>query len=176
MEPIAAEHVTSRPGRPDDHPLFRLLQHVVGRSIDGLHALLQDTHLSLPQLGTLHYLRAEGTQSVSAIARHLQLSLAATSHLVERLVQRGLLARTEDPSDRRQKRVDLTDAGQVLVGSIQAEAMASLDGLLAAVPSDLRGRLDQDLREVLDLLDSSSTASTSASTSTTGRAPHRSEP
>lgn len=148
------------------------MQHVVGRSIDGLHALLQGLHLSLPQLGTLHFLRAEGTQSVSSIAHHLQLSLAATSHLVERLVQRGLLARTEDPSDRRQKRVDLTDEGRALVGGIQAEAMASLDGLLAAVPPDLRGRFDQDLREVLDLLESSSVPSTS----TPGRAPHRSEP
>ena len=171
MEPKADEHPQTSAHGPDDHPLFRLLQHVVGRSIDGLHALLQDTHLSLPQLGTLHFLRAEGTQSVSAIAHHLQLSLAATSHLVERLVQRDLLARTEDPSDRRQKRVDLTDAGQVLVGGIQAEAMASLDGLLAAVPSDLRGRLDQDLREVLDLLESSS----APWTSTPGRAPHRSD-
>jgi len=129
------------------------MQHVVRRSIHELHALLQELHLSLPQLGTLHFLRAEGTQSVSAIAHHLQLSLAATSHLVERLVQRGLLTRSEDPSDRRQKRVDLTTEGRALVGSIQAEAMASLDALLAAVPPDLRQRFDQDLREVLDALE-----------------------
>jgi len=172
MELTTHEHRTSRPGDPDDHPLFRLLQHVVGRSIDGLHALLQELHLSLPQLVTLHFLRAEGTQSVSAIAHHLQLSLAATSHLVERLVQRGLLDRTEDPSDRRQKRVDLTDEGRALVGGIQAEAMASLDALLAAVPPDVRGRLDQDVREVLDLLEPLS----APSTATPRRAPHRSDP
>ncbi len=153
---------------PDHHPLFRLLQHVVGRSIDGLHALLQEHHLSLPQLGALHFLRAEGTQSVSAIAHHVQLSLAATSHLIERLVQRGLLARTEDPSDRRQKRVDLTDEGRALVSGIQAEAMASLDALLATVPNDLRQRLDHDLRDVLDALEPPSAPA--------GRPPTGSEP
>ncbi len=157
-----------RAGGPDDHPLHRLMQHVVRRSIHELHALLQDLHLSMPQLGTLHFIRAEGAQSVSAIAHHLQLSLAATSHLVERLVQRGLLTRGEYPSDRRQKRVDLATDGQALVGRIQAEAMASLDGLLAVVPSDLRRRFDQDLREVLDALESPSAP--------LGRAPHRSEP
>ena len=153
MELNASEHRTFHPGDSDDHPLFRLMQLVVGRSIDGLHALLQELHLSLPQLGTLHFVRAEGTQSISAIAHHLQLSLAATSHLVERLVQRDLLARTEDPSDRRQKRVDLTDEGQALVGGIQAEAMGLLDGLLATVPPAVRERFDQDLRQVLDALE-----------------------
>lgn len=172
VESKTDDHPRTSAHDPDDHPLFRLLQHVVGRSIDGLHGLLQELHLSLPQLGTLHYLRAEGTQSVSAIAHHLQLSLAATSHLVERLVQRDLLARTEDPSDRRQKRVDLTDAGRALVGGIQAEAMASLDALLATVPPDLRERFDQDLRELLDALEPPS----APTTSNPGRAPQRSEP
>lgn len=153
MEASPARSAAVRGDDPDPHPLFRLLQHVVGRSIDGLHALLQELHLSLPQVGTLHFLRAEGTQSVSAIAHHVHLSLAATSHLVERLVQRGLVARAEDPSDRRQKRVELTAEGQALVGGIQAEAMASLDALLATVPPDLRQRLDQDLRDVLDALE-----------------------
>lgn len=142
------------------------MQHVVRRSIHELNALLQELELSMPQLGTLHFLRAEGGQSVSAIAHHLQLSLAATSHLVERLVKRGLLTRSEDPSDRRQKRVDLSADGRTLVGGIQAEAVASLDGLLAVVPPDLRRRFDQDLRDVLDALESPSTPR--------GQGPHRS--
>ncbi|MDZ7801107.1 MAG: MarR family transcriptional regulator [Trueperaceae bacterium] len=153
---------------PDDHPLHRLLQHVVRRSIHELHALLQELQLSLPQLGTLHVLRAEGAQSVSAIAQHVQLSLAATSHLVDRLVQRGLLTRSEDPSDRRQKRVDLTSEGRAVVGGVQAKARASLEALLAEVPPDLRRRFDQDLREVLDTLEPPSAP--------VGRAPLRSEP
>lgn len=153
---------------PDDHPLHRLLQHVVRRSIHELHALLQELQLSLPQLGTLHFLRAEGAQSVSAIAQHVQLSLAATSHLVDRLVQRGLLTRSEDPSDRRQKRVDLTAEGRAVVGAVQADAMASLDALLAEVPAELRRRFDQDLREVLHTLEPHSAP--------VGPAPHGSEP
>jgi DNA-binding MarR family transcriptional regulator len=134
-------------------PLHRLMQHVVRDATAGLHAVLRASGLSLPQLGTLHFLGAEGAQSVSAIAHHLHLSLAATSHLVERLVRRGLLTRREDPGDRRQKLVDLADAGVVLVGGVQAEAVAAIDALLADVPTDLRRRLDADLREVLAAFD-----------------------
>ena len=129
------------------------MQHVVRGSIAELHGVLQASRLSLPQLGTLHFLHAEGAQSVSAIAHHLHLSLAATSHLIERLVGRGLLTRREDPADRRQKLVGLADEGVALVRGVQAEAVASINGLLDAVPSDLRRRLDADLREVLAVLD-----------------------
>ncbi len=151
--------------RPDDHPLHRLMQHVVRRSIAELHTLLQDLHLSLPQLGTLHFLRAEGDQSVSSIAHHVGLSLAATSHLVDRLVGRGLLTRREDPADRRQKRIGLDTDGRALVERIQTEAAGSLDDLLAAIPPELRRRLDDDLREILALLETD-----------TGREPRRSPP
>ena len=136
------------------HALHRLMQHVVRDSIAELHGVLQASKLSLPQLGALHFLHAEGAQSVSAIARHLHLSLAATSHLVERLVVRGLLTRREDPLDRRQKVVALADEGVALVRGVHAEAVASIDGLLNAVPPDLRERLDADLRAVLAVLES----------------------
>lgn len=136
------------------HALHRLMQHVVRDSIAELHGVLQASRLSLPQLGTLHFLHAEGAQSVSVIAHHLHLSLAATSHLVERLVGRGLLTRREDPADRRQKIVGLADEGIALVRGVQADAVAAIDGLLNAVPSDLRQRLDADVREALAVLES----------------------
>jgi len=133
--------------------LRRLMQHVVRASIAELHGVLQASKLSLPQLGTLHFLHAEGAQSVSGIAHHLHLSLAATSHLIERLVGRGLLTRREDPADRRQKLVGLSGEGVALVNGVQQEAVTSIDALLASVPVDLRRRLDADLREVLTVLE-----------------------
>jgi DNA-binding MarR family transcriptional regulator len=134
-------------------PLHRLMRYVVRGSIAQMHLLLQASKLSLPQLGALHLLHAEGAQSVSAVANHLHLSLAATSHLIDRLVRRGLVTRREDPGDRRQKRVDLADEGRALVGGIQAEAVASIDAMLMDVPPALRRRLDDDLREVLAIVE-----------------------
>lgn len=142
------------------HPLQRFMQLYVRRSIRDMHGLLRELQLSMPQMGTLHFLAAEGGQSVSAIADHLDLSLAATSHLVERLVQRGLLTRVEDPHDRRQKRVELAPDGAALVQGIHQRAAAAFDQLLEPLPRDLRERFEHDALEVLAALATHEASST----------------
>ena len=134
------------------HPLQRFLHLYMRRTIRDMNALLRELHLSMPQMGTLHFLSAEGGQSVSAIAEHLDLSLAATSHLVERLVQRDLLTRAEDPNDRRLKRVELAPDGVALVERVNRRATAAFDDILAPLPTELRERLERDVLEVLAVL------------------------
>ena len=147
MDPI--ERATGDAGA---HPLQRFLQLYVRRSIRDMHGLLRELQLSMPQMGTLHFLAAEGGQSVSAIADHLDLSLAAVSHLVERLVQRDLLTRVEDPHDRRQKRVAIGPDGAALVQGIQQRAAAAFGALLEPLPHELRERFERDALEVLEAL------------------------
>jgi MarR family transcriptional regulator, organic hydroperoxide resistance regulator len=134
------------------HPLQRFMHLYMRRTIRDMNALLRELQLSMPQMATLHYLSAEGGQSVSAIAEHLNLSLAATSHLVERLVQRGLLTRAEDPHDRRLKRVELASDGVALVERINRRGTAAFDDILAPLPTELRERLERDVLEVLAAL------------------------
>jgi DNA-binding MarR family transcriptional regulator len=134
------------------HPLHRFMHLYMRRTVRDMNALLRELQLSMPQMGTLHFLSAEGGHSVSAIADHLDLSLAATSHLVDRLVQRDLLTRTEDVRDRRLKRVDLSPDGVALVERINRQATAAFDELLAPLPSELRERFEHDVHEVLAAL------------------------
>lgn len=140
------------PGDAGAHPLQRVMQLYVRRSIRDMNALLRELQLSMPQMGTLHFLAAEGGQSVSAIADHLDLSLGATSHLVDRLVQRDLLTRIEDPHDRRQKRVAIAPAGAALVQGIQQRAAVAFEELLEPLPSELRERFERTALEVLAAL------------------------
>lgn len=86
--------------------------------------------------------KCEGPVRVGELNRHVLLSQPALSRLVERLVDRGLLARTPDPTDRRGVMVTLTDAGQAeqrRVGGRHAVAVARKVG----------GRLSTD--ELADL-------------------------
>jgi MarR family transcriptional regulator, organic hydroperoxide resistance regulator len=154
---LTLERMTMCPGSdaPHDaraHPLQRFMHLYMRRTIRDMQALLRELQLSMPQVGTLHFLSAEGGQSVSAIADHLDLSLAATSHLVERLVQRDLLTRAEDPHDRRQKRVELAPGGVALVEGIHRQAAVAFDELLAPLPRELRERFERDTLEVLAAL------------------------
>ncbi len=71
--------------------------------------------LSVTQIAALFQIRRKGTSSVSDIGDELQVTNPAASQLLERLVQQGLVARTEDPIDRRLKQIALTKRGESLL-------------------------------------------------------------
>ena len=141
------------PTRRAPSALLRFMQAYMRFTIEDMSALLKEHELSMPQLGTLHFLRAEGPQSVSSIADHLNLSRTATSHLVERLVRKRLVARQEDPNDRRQKRITLGDGGRDLIAEIHARSATSLKVLLERVPEAKRRALDHAMHDVVAELD-----------------------
>jgi DNA-binding MarR family transcriptional regulator len=77
--------------------------------------------LSRSQIGALFWLYHKGNCAVSDIGEELGITNAAASQMLERLVQMGLIQRTEDPHDRRYKQIVLTEQGrQVIQESIDA--------------------------------------------------------
>ena len=80
--------------------------------------------LSMSHIGALFHLYHEGTCGVTELGNHLDVTSAAASQMLERLVQQGLILRTEDPDDRRVKQIVLTDKGnRVLEEGIRAQKM-----------------------------------------------------
>lgn len=72
--------------------------------------------LSMSQAGVLFRLHGRGlTKGVSDVGDHLGVSSAAASQLLDRLVQQGLILRSEDPDDRRAKRIAITDRGREII-------------------------------------------------------------
>lgn len=92
--------------------------------------------LTLTQLRSLFVLERHGrAMAVNALAEQLHLSVAATGRAVDTMVRNGLLSRREDDSDRRIKRIDLTDAGRntiVRMGQARREAVERFVGQLDA--------------------------------------------
>jgi DNA-binding MarR family transcriptional regulator len=97
--------------------------------------IMRRAELSMTQLVALWYLRRAGTATISDIREHLNLSLAATSHLVDRLVGSGFVSRTEGSIDRRHKEVILTQGGLALLDEIEQARVAELAQRLATMPS-----------------------------------------
>lgn len=85
------------------------------RSMRDFKQFMADSGLSASQLNAMMRLYHGGECEISEIAEHLDVTLAATSQLVERLVQQGLVERVESPHDRRVKLLRLTSQGQVLI-------------------------------------------------------------
>lgn len=102
------------------------------RSMRSVLLYAKESGLSMSQLGALMHI-FKGTSGVSDVGDDLGISSAAASQMLERLVQQGLISRSEDPHDRRVKQIVLTAKGQqVLQGSLQA-SKGWLDELAASL-------------------------------------------
>jgi DNA-binding MarR family transcriptional regulator len=85
------------------------------RSFRDFKRFMDEAALSPSQVSALMRLYHCGVCGVSDIAGHMGFTRPAASQMVDRLVQQGLLKRTEDPDDRRMKQVTLTPKGQALI-------------------------------------------------------------
>jgi len=97
-------------------------------------------------------LRNFGPLTIGDIAHRLNLSCAATSHLVERLVRRKLVARKEGLHDRRQKDVSISDKGLALVGKLEGARRQAISQAIALLPSKLQESFSLVLQQILDYL------------------------
>lgn len=97
-----------------------LIEVMMRRSMRAFMIYAKDNGISMSQFGALGHI-ARGAGGVSDIGDDLGISSAAASQMLERLVQMGLILRSEDPHDRRVKQIVLTEKGtQLLHGSWQA--------------------------------------------------------
>jgi DNA-binding MarR family transcriptional regulator len=111
--------------------------------------LAHEFDLSFSQMKALHYVHGEEDLSVKALGETLGLSLAAMSRAADELVQRGLMDRTEDPADRRIKRLRLTKKGHELVMKMRELRMAGFEQFVATLSSKERAQLVKALEPIL---------------------------
>jgi DNA-binding MarR family transcriptional regulator len=85
------------------------------RSMRGWGLFAKSTGLSMPQFSVLMQLHHKGVCGVSDISERFDVTNAAASQLVDKLVQSGFIKREEDPQDRRAKLLNLTEKGKELI-------------------------------------------------------------
>ncbi len=113
------------------------LEFVLAHIIQDFMRFMQQTGLSRPQIHALLHIYHAGECHVSEIGALSDSSPAAASQLVERLVQQGLVERTEDPSNRRIKRLRLTAKSLKLI-SRGVTSNHFLADLMSALPPKQR--------------------------------------
>jgi DNA-binding MarR family transcriptional regulator len=87
-------------------------------------------NLSVPQLRLLNRLVYEAPQSAGALAQSLGVAPSTVTGLCDRLLERGLISREEDPKDRRCTRVVATQRGHGLVQEHTSSTHEHVLGLL----------------------------------------------
>ena len=85
------------------------------RSVHDMLHFNKVTGLSLAQMNILMWLHYHKPCEVTYLSEIMQVSPAAASQMVERMVQQGLVQRVESASDRRTRQVHLTEHGRQVV-------------------------------------------------------------
>ena len=79
--------------------------------------------------------------TIGELATFLQLDKSSVTGLVDRAADRGLVARTASPLDRRSVRVTITAAGREVIDRGAADFAAEIAALVADLPAAQRSRL-----------------------------------
>jgi len=120
------------------------MQHTMHERVHFAKAL----GLSMPQLGVLMQLHYRGNCGVSDIGDRFDITNAAASQLVDKLVQSKLIQREEDPEDRRARLLNLTKKARELIQRNMEERYRWVGQLAEKLTADERAKV----YEALDIM------------------------
>jgi DNA-binding MarR family transcriptional regulator len=115
------------------------------RSMRGWGLFAKSTGLSMPQFSVLMQLHYRGACGMSEISERFEVTAAAASQLVDKLVQSGFIKREEDPHDRRAKLLNLTNRGKELVQQGIEERYRWVDQLAERLTAEERVQVSEAL-------------------------------
>ncbi|MEW6400881.1 MAG: MarR family transcriptional regulator [Chloroflexota bacterium] len=115
------------------------------RSMRNWHNFARSVGLSMPQFSILMQLHHRGGCAVSDIGERFDITNAAASQLVDKLVQAGYIERTEDPSDRRSKLLNIAPKGLALIEQGTQVRHRWMDELVQSLSAEERAKVTEAL-------------------------------
>lgn len=125
------------------------LQRSFGEAAWRLVGPPQLPELTAQQFKVLRLVSTEPGMAASGVAHHLGVTAPTASGIVDRLADKGLLRRGNDPDDRRIRPLTLTDAGAAVITELDSAADRMLRALLPHLDTAL---LERTRALYLDLL------------------------
>ena len=137
------------PGRQDSIDRIVAAYETLMHRVASAHAPeFLEVGVTMSQAKVLYLVQAEPDLRMSDLSARLGVSLSTVSGVVDRLVDQGLLARRDDPADRRHVVLRITDAG-----STQLQLFRELNaGQVRALLSRLEAADLSIVEQALDLL------------------------
>jgi DNA-binding MarR family transcriptional regulator len=100
------------------------------------------------QSRALGVLLQEGAIRLSDLSDHLRIAPRSVTEVVDALEQRGLVARRQDPNDRRAILVEATDEGRRVGTAIRAARAAEAEAFFGALSAADQAKLARILRQL----------------------------
>ena len=105
----------------------------------------REPSLSVPQFRVLAFLSHHPGASLSDVADHIGITRASASTMVERLVQRNVVDRQEDPNERRHIMLKLTPTGSDLLEEMRNSTRQKIAELLDELTPEQLGHISAGL-------------------------------
>lgn len=128
--------------------VWRDLRLLVVEQHDRRRAVSDELGMGFNRVKTLVRIAAAGPMTLRQIAAYMVIDAPYATVIVDDLVRRGLVERTENPADRRSKLVHTTPAGVAAAARADAILTAPPDALLA-LPEDELAALSATVRALL---------------------------
>jgi DNA-binding MarR family transcriptional regulator len=131
------------------------LERQVGRIL-GQHAQITwiDSGLTLVQLRSLFLIVNKGSTNFRKLAEALEVTPSNVTGIVDRLVEQGLVSRTQNPEDRREMTLQATDKGQALVSNLKEVGIKHMTQILSLLSLEELSALAQGLSAFIKAADS----------------------
>ena len=108
-------------------PTQRFTRILFSKVIQRLAVVVSEEHLSFSQVAALHIIDREGVVNVNDISTSLNLSMSATSRMIDELVKKDLIERKEDQENRRAKTLSLTTSGKKFMDTLSIERVKIIE-------------------------------------------------
>ncbi len=118
----------------------------------GLTRELFKSKITLPQFLILMILDKEGQMNMSSLARLMNVSTAAMTGSVSRLVNSGFALRLDDPKDRRIVRINMTVKGGRSVDKLKQQRRQIIIRLFKGITEQDRQSYLRILEQIKDML------------------------
>jgi DNA-binding MarR family transcriptional regulator len=109
--------------------------------------------VSAPQVASLLALLGDGSMSPSQIAKKIMVESSTVTGIIDRLEQKGLVARTRISQDRRVITVELTEAGRRLAENAPPPIQQKIVKGLRKIDEAERAQIIQTLNRLTDMID-----------------------
>ena len=115
------------------------------RSMQDQARFVKAIGFSMAQFFLLMHVYYKKQCGISNLSEQMEITAPAASQLVDKLVQAGMLERTEDPHDRRARQVTLTAKGRQLIERSIHARFRWLDSLVQGLSAEERSTVGEAL-------------------------------
>lgn len=128
----------------------KAIEQLMRLSMHDFWRYVKSQGLSMPQMMTLRRIHYHGGCNISDISSELGVTSAASSQLLDRLVQQGLVIRSEHPQDRRNKQLALSEKGRRILQEGMRARQRWVQTLIERLNDEERRQVSEALRILIE--------------------------